>query len=147
MQAHPRTELFDEFNIPSKGTFENCYDQHSRYRKICQSFGQYLSFILISQGIIAGFPVPFNLSKPNACENNCQCPIKESDVNTAELSFPILLIYPPISLYIKMEIIADDQKQDYACLQFPATITSASASPLLIDWQHDKQLEMSSEKK
>ncbi|CAF4284986.1 unnamed protein product, partial [Adineta steineri] len=34
---------------------------------------------------------------------------------------------PSISLYVKLEITADDQNKDYACLQFPATITSGSA--------------------
>jgi hypothetical protein len=106
-----------------------------------------LNFVLFSPGIIAGIPIPFNLSVSDACKLNCQCPIKASDVNVAQITVPILKEYPSISLYVRIEIEADDQKKDYTCLQFAATITSGFTSPKLIDRQHGKNLEMLNEKK
>ncbi len=44
---------------------------------------------------------------------------------------------------MKIEIKADDQKQDYACLEFPATITSSSTqNQELVGWKKGKLFEM-----
>ncbi|CAF3974951.1 unnamed protein product [Adineta steineri] len=75
-------------------------------------------------GIIGGIPVPFPIGEPNACKLGAKCPIASGDVNVVSFSLPVLSSYPAISLYVKIELVADDQKNDYACLQFPATITS-----------------------
>ena len=50
------------------------------------------------------------------------------------MSLPVLSSYPSISLYVKLEIKADDQKQDYVCLEFPATITSGNHARNLVGW-------------
>ncbi|CAF2372502.1 unnamed protein product [Rotaria sp. Silwood2] len=77
-------------------------------------------------GIIAGMPIPFPLPDPDACKLGVQCPINNNDINTASLSLPVLSSYPSMSLHVKIEIIGDDKNHDYACLKFPATITSGS---------------------
>lgn len=51
-----------------------------------------------------------------------KCPISAGDKETINFSLPVLSVYPSISLYAKIEIVADDLKQDYACLLFPAVI-------------------------
>jgi hypothetical protein len=72
-----------------------------------------------------------------------KCPITQNDGNIASMSLPVLSSYPSISLYVKIELKADDQKQDYACLQFPATITSSSAHERnLVGWKKGKLFEM-----
>jgi len=44
---------------------------------------------------------------------------------------------------VKIEVKADDQKQDYICLEFPATITSsASEKEKLVGWKKGKLFEM-----
>ena len=69
--------------------------------------------------------------------------MKPTDVNTATLSLPVLPSYPSISLYAKLEIKADDQNQDYVCLQFPATITGGlDHDQQLVGWQKGKLFEM-----
>jgi hypothetical protein len=64
-----------------------------------------------------------------------KCPVAQSDTNIASMSLPVLPSYPSISLYVKIEIKADDQKQDYTCLEFPATITSGNLARNLVDWK------------
>ena len=92
-----------------------------------------------SIGIIGGIPVPFPLPESDACKLNVNCPVNNNDVNNAQLSLAVLSSYPSISLYAKIEIKADDQKQDYVCLQFPATITGGSD---LVGWRKGKLFEM-----
>ncbi|CAF0905105.1 unnamed protein product [Adineta ricciae] len=75
-------------------------------------------------GIIGGIPVPFPIPDSNACNLGVKCPVAQSDVNVGSFSVPVLQSYPSLSLYVKIEVIADDQKQDYVCLQFPATIVA-----------------------
>ena len=93
------------------------------------------------QGIIGGIPIPFPLPESNACKLGTSCPVKQSDVNTATMSLPVLASYPSISLYAKLEIKADDQNQDYVCLLFPATITGG-LDRQLVGWQKGKLFEM-----
>ena len=78
----------------------------------------------VFKGVIGGIPVPFPMPETNVCKLGVKCPIGQSDVNVGSFSVPVLQSYPSLSLYIKIEFIADDQKQDYVCLQFPATIVS-----------------------
>jgi len=70
-----------------------------------------------------------------------KCPINANDGNVATMSLPILSSYPSISLYAKIELKADDQKQNYACLQFPATITGGNHARKLVNWQKGKLFE------
>jgi len=94
-------------------------------------------------GIIAGVPVPFPLPVTDACKMGVKCPIGANDANMATMAIPVEASYPSISLYVKIEIKADDQKQDYACLEFPATITSGSAKDQkLVGWKKGKLFEM-----
>ncbi|CAF3665491.1 unnamed protein product [Rotaria socialis] len=94
-------------------------------------------------GVIAGVPVPFPLPDSNACNLGVKCPIGQGDINLASFSLPVLTTYPSISLYVKLEIKADDQKQDYVCLLFPATITSGAAKTKnLVQWKKGKLFEM-----
>ncbi|CAF0792011.1 unnamed protein product [Adineta steineri] len=94
-------------------------------------------------GVIGGIPVPFPLPDPDACKMNVKCPVNANDANVAIMSLPVLSSYPSISLYVKLEITADDQNKDYACLQFPATITSGSAQErILVGWKKGKLFEM-----
>lgn len=87
--------------------------------------------------------MPFPLPVPDACKMNVKCPIDQNDVNVASVSLPVLSSYPSISLYVKIEVKADDQNQDYTCLQFPATITSGSAHERnLVGWKKGKLFEM-----
>ena len=46
--------------------------------------------------------------------------LSSGDVNLAQLSLAVLSSYPSISLYAKIELGADDAKEDYVCLQFPS---------------------------
>jgi hypothetical protein len=72
-----------------------------------------------------------------------KCPVNQDDANTASFSLPVLSSYPSISLYVKIEIKADDQKSDYTCLQFPATIVSSSnQNRNLVGWKKGKLFEM-----
>ncbi len=83
------------------------------------------------------------MPEPNACKLNVKCPINQNDSNVASTSLPVLPSYPSISLYVKVEIKADDQNQDYACLEFPATITSGSGQQRnLVGWKKGKLFEM-----
>ena len=75
-------------------------------------------------GVIAGVPVPFPVPVPDACKANVKCPIGQGDTNLATLSIPVEKSYPSISLYVKIELNADDQKEDYVCLEFPAAISN-----------------------
>ncbi|CAF0925012.1 unnamed protein product [Rotaria sordida] len=94
-------------------------------------------------GVIGGIPVPFPLPDPDACKMNVKCPVNQNDKNEASMSLPVLSSYPSISLYVKIEIKADDQHQDYACLTFPATITSGSGHKRnLVGWKKGKLFEM-----
>ncbi|CAF0850234.1 unnamed protein product [Rotaria sp. Silwood1] len=94
-------------------------------------------------GIIAGIPVPFPLPDSDACKLGIKCPINNNDINTASLSLPVLSSYPSMSLYVKIEIIGDDKNQDYACLKFPATITSGSKQlKKFVGWKNGKLFEM-----
>ena len=96
-----------------------------------------------SIGVIAGVPVPFPIPESNACKLNVKCPVNANDANIAQLSLAVLPSYPSISLYAKIEIKADDQSQDYVCLQFPATITSGTDHGRnLVGWQKGKLFEM-----
>ena len=64
------------------------------------------------------------------------------DVNIAQLALKVLPAYPSISLYAKIEVKADDAKEDFVCLQFPATITgSNSHGRLLNSWQEGSLFE------
>ena len=76
------------------------------------------------KGIIGGIPVPFPIPDSNACNLGVRCPVAQSDVNVGSFSVPVLQSYPSLSLYVKIEVIADDKKQDFVCLQFPATIVA-----------------------
>ncbi|CAF5151846.1 unnamed protein product, partial [Rotaria sp. Silwood1] len=88
-------------------------------------------------------PVPFPLPDPDACKMNVKCPINPNDSNVASMSLPVLEVYPSISLYVKIELKADDQKQDYACLLFPATIISgAHGRKNLVGWKKGQLFEM-----
>ncbi|UJR30937.1 hypothetical protein I4U23_018449 [Adineta vaga] len=94
-------------------------------------------------GVIGGIPIPFPLSDPNACNMGVKCPINADDTNIATMSLPVLSSYPSLSLYVKLEIKADDTSNDYACLQFPATITSGVAQKqTLVGWKKGKLFEM-----
>lgn len=94
-------------------------------------------------GVIGGIPVPFPLPDPDACKMGVKCPVNPSDANVAVMSLPVLSSYPSISLYVKIEIKADDAGQDYACVQFPATITGSFAQQRdLVGWQKGKLFEM-----
>jgi Niemann-Pick C2 protein len=77
---------------------------------------------MIHLGVIGGIPIPFPLPNSDACTLGVKCPVNENDVNTASLSLPVLTSYPSLSLYVRIEVKADDQKQNYACMEFPATI-------------------------
>ncbi|CAF1172731.1 unnamed protein product [Rotaria sordida] len=94
-------------------------------------------------GIIAGVPIPFPLPDPDGCKLGIKCPVNEGDINTASLSLPVLPSYPSMSLYVKIEIIGDNKNQDYACLKFPATITSGSKQlQQFVSWKKGKFFEM-----
>jgi len=54
---------------------------------------------------------------------NVQCPVAAGANNTATLALPVLSSYPSISLYVKIEL-KDASNKDFACLLFPATISS-----------------------
>ncbi len=98
---------------------------------------------LLTKGVIAGVPVPFPLPEPDACKLGVKCPINAADSNLATMAIPVQASYPSISLYVKLEVKADDQKQDYICLEFPATITSGSAkNRKLVGWRKGKLFEM-----
>jgi len=72
-----------------------------------------------------------------------KCPVAATDTNIATLSLPVLASYPSISLYVKIELKADDQNQDYTCLEFPATIVSSSSkNRKLVGWKKGKLFEM-----
>jgi hypothetical protein len=72
-----------------------------------------------------------------------KCPVNANDGNVATLVLAVLPSYPSISLYVKIEVKADDQKQDYTCVQFPATITSGSAEDgKRVGWKRGKLFEM-----
>jgi hypothetical protein len=72
-----------------------------------------------------------------------KCPISENDSNVATMSLPVLTSYPSISLYVRIEVKADDQGQDYVCLQFPATIVGGSTHGRdLVGWKKGKLFEM-----
>ncbi|UJR15689.1 hypothetical protein I4U23_002623 [Adineta vaga] len=73
-------------------------------------------------GIIGGIPVPFPIPETDACKMGIKCPVAQGDVNVATFSIPVLQSYPSLSLYVKIEVVADDAKKDFTCLQFPATI-------------------------
>jgi Niemann-Pick C2 protein len=79
-------------------------------------------FLSLRSGVIGGVPIPFPLPNPDACQLGMKCPISQNDVNLASLSLPVLASYPTLSLYVKIELKADDQNQDYACILFPASI-------------------------
>ena len=77
-------------------------------------------------GVIAGVPVPFPLNNSDACTLGVKCPVNPNDDNIASLALPVLTTYPAISLYVKIELQAVDQKQDYICLLFPAVISNGN---------------------
>ncbi len=101
-----------------------------------------ISFLLI-KGVIDNIPVPFPIPESDACKLGVKCPINQNDINVATLSINVLPSYPSISLYVKLEIKNDDLKQDYACLLFPATITSGSSrNENRVGWKKGKLFEM-----
>jgi hypothetical protein len=72
-----------------------------------------------------------------------KCPISQNDVNVASLTLSVLSSYPQISLYVKIELKANDQNQDYVCLEFPASIISGSGQDRnLVGWKKGKLFEM-----
>ncbi|CAF1315425.1 unnamed protein product [Adineta ricciae] len=94
-------------------------------------------------GVIGGIPVPFPLPDPDACKMQVKCPVNANDVNTAVMTLPVLQSYPSLSLYVKLELKANDTGNDYACLQFPATIVSGLAQQrTLVGWKKGKLFEM-----
>ncbi|CAF0852712.1 unnamed protein product [Adineta ricciae] len=94
-------------------------------------------------GVIGGIPVPFPLPDPDACKMQVKCPVNANDVNTAVMTLPVLSSYPSLSLYVKLELKADDTGNDYTCLQFPATIVSGLAQErTLVGWKKGKLFEM-----
>jgi hypothetical protein len=101
------------------------------------SFFQWLfSCYCYVKGIIGGIPVPFPLPESDACKLGVKCPVNPNDVNVATLALTVLPIYPSISLYAKLEIPATDQKNDYVCLLFPATIIDgAHQKRNLVGWR------------
>lgn len=101
------------------------------------------NFFLLLLGVIGGIPVPFPLPDPDACKMNVKCPVASGDSNVASFAIPVLTSYPSISLYIKIELKADDQNQDYTCLEFPATIvSSAQKNRKLVNWAKGKLFDM-----
>ena len=91
-------------------------------------------------GIIAGVPVPFPIPVSDGCKLGLKCPVNSGDVNLAQLSLAVLSSYPSISLYAKIEVGANDAKEDYVCLQFPATITGSNSHARLLDSWKEGQL-------
>lgn len=71
-----------------------------------------------------------------------ECPVAQGDTNIATLSLPVQSSYPAISLYVKLEVKADDQNQDYICLEFPAAITSSAEEVKnRVGWESGKLFE------
>ena len=98
-------------------------------------------FYLWIIGVIGGVPIPFPLPDPDACKLNVKCPVAQGDTDIGKLSLSVLSSYPSISLYVKIEI-QDDSKHDFACLEFPATITSsAEEDRKLVGWSKGKLFE------
>jgi hypothetical protein len=106
------------------------------------NFNNCLFIYLFLKGIIATVPVPFPIPNSKGCELGAKCPIAQSDVNTVSLALPVLASYPSISLYVRLEVKADDPNKDYTCLQFAATITGANHERSLVGWQKGKLFEM-----
>ena len=89
--------------------------------------------------MIGGVPIPFPIPQPDACKGGVKCPVAQGDTNIATLTLPVQQSYPSISLYVKMEVKADDQNQDYICLEFPAAISSGEKD--LVGWEKGKLFE------
>ena len=100
-----------------------------------------MRFVLI-KGIISGTKVPFPTNDSKACDLGIKCPVSVGDSNVVSLSIPVLSIYPALSLYVKVEIIADDSGHDYVCLQFPVTIQGSSQRRKLVGWEKGKLFEI-----
>ena len=125
--------LRNEFDFSSQSRIESVDCQHSR------SVVKRVRSIVRNEfpsGIIAGVPVPFPIPVSDGCKLGLNCPVNNGDVNVAKISLQVLSSYPSISLYAKIEVKADDAKEDFVCLQFPATITGSNGHGRSIDqWQ------------
>lgn len=75
-------------------------------------------------GIIAGLPVPFPVSHPDACtdeESNIHCPLAKDTPYTYNAIFPVDKHYPKVSVKVKLQL-QDENKQDIVCVNIPVKI-------------------------
>ncbi|EGI59874.1 PREDICTED: protein NPC2 homolog [Acromyrmex echinatior] len=81
------------------------------------------------QGIISGIPIPFiGVDGTNACDNiynadgsKAGCPLKKNEQYMYKNSFPILSIYPRISVIVRYAL--KEEKDKVMCFEIPAKIT------------------------
>ncbi|CAF2086594.1 unnamed protein product [Rotaria magnacalcarata] len=124
---------------PCKFTKGNSYAMNLTFQSKAPSNSVKVSI----HGVISGIPIPFPLPDPDACKLGIACPVNEHDVYTASLALDVLSSYPSLSLYVKIELVSGEKVQDYACLRFPATITSSKNElDNLVGWKKGKIFEI-----
>lgn len=74
-------------------------------------------------GIVAKIPVPFPLPNDNGCSLGINCPVKNGDSVKESVTLPVLQEYPKISLFVKWQVMDDNNKQ-MICFLFPVSIKS-----------------------
>ncbi|RNA35195.1 epididymal secretory E1 [Brachionus plicatilis] len=74
-------------------------------------------------GIVAKIPVPFPLPNGDGCTLGINCPVKSGDSVKESVTLPVLQEYPKISLFVKWQVMDQNNKQ-MICLLFPVSIKS-----------------------
>jgi len=76
----------------------------------------------VVHGIIAGVPVPFPTSQPNACENSgLSCPLATGQNYTYSAVIPVSSSYPKIKVVVRWEL-QEAKGKDLFCVEIPTAI-------------------------
>jgi len=75
-------------------------------------------------GKIGGFPLPFPLTSPNACEtadSGLKCPLKAGQKYKFHYELPVQSYYPKLNVVVKWQIAGDDGK-NLVCIEVQAVL-------------------------
>jgi len=61
------------------------------------------------------------LKDANGCDLGINCPVKAGDALSESVTLPILNEYPKINLFVKWQVM-DDQNKQMICFIFPVSI-------------------------
>lgn len=80
-------------------------------------------------GVVAGVPVPFPFDQPDACKDpksGVTCPVSKGAEITYVATLPIKSEYPAIKLYVKWELVNNDDGTIMVCDEIPVAVMNSA---------------------